>query len=77
MPAGDPAGYLPNVIKKRIKKSGATPYKPRGKRGGILTKPRLPKRPPAGPTGGVEAPPAPPTRSYRKPKARTYTKRYR
>lgn len=89
MPAGDPAGYLPNVIKKRLKKTGATPYRPRGKRGGILTKPRLPQRPKADPaTGGVQAPekptPMPPKRpggSYtkpaKKPKARAYFGRTR
>lgn len=58
MPAGDPAGYLPNVIRKRIKKAGATPYKVRGKRAKPLRnlRPGVPKRKPS-PTGGVEGPP--------------------
>lgn len=31
MPAGDPAGYLPNVVKARLKKKGQKQYKPRSK----------------------------------------------
>jgi hypothetical protein len=48
MPAGDPAGYLPSVIKKRLKRVGAKPYKVRGKRTkgkvpvGYATRPKRP-----------------------------------
>lgn len=38
MPAGDPAGYLPKVIRSRIKKAGAKPYKTRSKQ------PKIPAR---------------------------------
>lgn len=37
MPAGDPAGYLPNVIKKRLKTKGVKTYKPRAKQKPVAT----------------------------------------
>lgn len=50
MPAGDPAGYLPNVLKSR-KRKGQTPYHPRRRRN---LGPSVPKG--DAQTGGTEAP---------------------
>lgn len=44
MPQGDPAGYLPSVIKKRLKKDGQAPYKARSKQGAVKLKPSIPKK---------------------------------
>lgn len=48
MPAGNPAGYLPNVkkLKARLKKAGAKPYKPRARQKPVATikVPRSPRQ---------------------------------
>lgn len=63
MPAGDPAGYLPTVIRKRLRKSGAKAYKLRSKQPKATIKVptrfrnvKIKKKAPPSPTGGVEAP---------------------
>jgi hypothetical protein len=60
MPAGDPAGYLPNVIKKRLKKVGTKNYRVRAKRPPTATikVPRQPlKNAKPAPAGAPQPPP--------------------
>lgn len=64
MPAGDPAGYLPNVLKAR-KRKGQPAYQPRGPHKGVIRgRAALP-----GPKSGPFSPPASGTRSIDSSKA--------
>jgi hypothetical protein len=58
MPAGDPAGYLPNVIKKRLKKVGTKNYRVRAKRPVATIK--VPRQPLKNAKPAPAAPQAPP-----------------